>query len=47
MAVSFELTAEGSLAKLIKPFMKNSIPELSEESKFELEQTIKKIATRK
>jgi carbon monoxide dehydrogenase subunit G len=46
IAVNFELTAEGSLAKLIKPFMKNSIPELSEESKFELEQTIKKIATR-
>jgi hypothetical protein len=27
--------------------MKNSIPELSEESKFELEQTIKDIAARK
>ena len=42
-----DLIAEGSLAKLMKPLMKNSIPELSEESKFELEQTIKEIAARK
>ena len=41
IGVSFDLIAEGSLAKLMKPLMKNSIPELSEESKFELEQTIK------
>lgn len=47
IAVSLDLIAEGSLAKLMKPFMKNSIPELSEESKFEFEQTVKKIAARK
>ena len=47
IGVSLDLIAEGSLAKLMKPLMKNSIPELSEESKFELEQTIKEIAARK
>jgi carbon monoxide dehydrogenase subunit G len=46
IGVTFNLSAEGSLAKLIKPFMKNSIPEMSEESKYELEQAIKKIAAR-
>jgi carbon monoxide dehydrogenase subunit G len=46
IGVTFDLSAEGSLAKLIKPFMKNSIPEMSEESKYELEQAIKKIAAR-
>lgn len=42
--VNFHLTAEGSISKLIKPFLKKSIPEMSEENKFELEQMIKKIA---
>ena len=47
IGVSFDLIAEGSLAKLMKPLMKNSVPEISEESKFEFEQTIKRIAARK
>ena len=42
--VAFDLTAEGSMAKLIKPFLKSSLPEMSEEHKVELEQTIKQIA---
>ncbi|WP_428908510.1 CoxG family protein [Niallia sp. Krafla_26] len=45
IAVAFQLTAEGSIAKLIKPFLKSSIPEMSEESKYEFEQLIKKVAT--
>ena len=38
---AFDLNAEGSLAKLIKPFMKNSFPEMSEERKFEFEQRLR------
>lgn len=44
--VNFDLQAEGSLAKILKPFLKNTFPDLSDESKFEFEQTIKKIAAR-
>ncbi|WP_338469313.1 SRPBCC family protein [Niallia sp. XMNu-256] len=41
---NFHITAEGSIAKLIKPFLKSSLPEMSKEKKYELEQQIKKIA---
>ena len=43
ISANFQISAEGSIAKLIKPFLKNSIPEMSEKTKNEFEQTIKKI----
>ena len=47
IGVNFQVSAEGSIAKLIKPFLKSSIPEMSEDRKYEFEQTIKKIVSKK